>query len=135
MPTHIISRMIRLGGIEFRSDMEVTNEGAKELDLVIPASAADQLVDFTADVSQLKSLVMIVDRDMTVHTNSNSVPVNTFDLKAGHPFQWVNGDPALRDTAGAAVTTDITALHVVNPDGEAAAAGRLQIYAIYDATV
>lgn len=135
MPKHILSRIVRAGGLEYRKDIEVEADGATERDVVIPASAVDQVVAFVSDVSQLKSLVFLTNRDITVKTNSLGAPANTFSLKADRPFQWVNGDPPLRDTTGAAVTTDITALHVVNPDGSGAAAARLQIFAVEDSTV
>jgi hypothetical protein len=98
----------------------------------IPAASNPLALGFTMDVSQLKLLYMLAKGDLIVKTNSNGSPPNTFTLKAGVAFAWATGGLALTDTAGVAVTTDITSLQVVNASAEAV---DLQIRALYDPTV
>lgn len=134
MPKHILSRTIRAGGLEYRADIEVVSGRATEIAETILASAVDRQVAFTADISQLKSLMIMTDRDVVIETNSGSAAANTFNIAANRPFQWIEGDPALRDTGGT-VVTDITSLFVTNPDGDAAGPAALKIFAIEDPTV
>lgn len=89
--------------------------------LSVADGVTDQEVVLAVDVSALKSLYMLSTKDVTVETNSASTPDNVFTLKANVPFIWQAGGPALRDTAGAAVTVDIAKLYVTNASGAAAA--------------
>lgn len=102
------------------------------IDESIPASTTDQLVAFVLDVSQLKGIFMVSDYAVTVETNSGSTAANTFTLPANTPYMWVLGDAAMRDTAGAVVTTDITALYVTNG---ASSSALFQLRAVVDPTL
>src|SRR3954463_12891010 len=84
----------------------------------IPAGA-NNLVAFSLDVSQLKGLYIVSPVALVLKTNSSGSPGNTITLTPGQAFMWMTGDAALRDTAGAAISTDITALYVTNPDTDA----------------
>src|SRR5947209_6105838 len=85
------------------------------IDETIPAGSAAQQVALTLDVSQVKGLFLTSNQDLTIKTNSSGSPANTFALAANTPFSWVTGGVALKDTAGAAVTTDITTIYVAVP--------------------
>ena|SRR5688572_29899204 len=108
-------------------------QGGAELNLdeLIPAGSNPLAIIFAMDVSQLKLLYLVSDKDITVKTNSNAVPVNTFTLAAGVPFVWGAGGAALRDTGGNLVNTDITSLQVVNAGEDDAT---LQVRSLYDPT-
>lgn len=97
----------------------------------VPAPSTNMAVAFAAIVAKLKWLYMVCDQDITVETNSGSSPVNTFTLAAGVPFVWTVNNPALRDTAGTAVTTDITGLFITHA-GETA--GTFELRAGIDPT-
>jgi hypothetical protein len=93
----------------------------------IPASVANALVAAEIDVSQVKGLFFLSDRDLTVKTNSSSTPANTLNLKANEPQTW-NEKSGLVSP----LTVDVTALYVSNA---AASPATLQIIVIYDPTV
>ena len=117
-------------GEQISKAVTVSSGGAAIIDEVIAPAAADALVAFVADVSQLKGLYITASAAMTIETNSAGSPVNVFTLVTDTPFMWVNGDAPLRDTAGTTVTTDITALYVTSTDG-----GTLQIRTLIDPTL
>lgn len=96
------------------------------------AEGADTLVALTLDVSQVKSFYMVSDQAIVVETNSSGAPVNVFTLAADKPFIWFEGNGTWRDTAGTAVSSDITALYVTNASG---ASATLQIRSLVDPTV
>lgn len=124
--------------IGFRGGDAITKqpsvEGGAEINLdeLIPAATNDKATIFAMDVSQLKSLFMVSDRAVTIETNNSGAPINTFSLLPNVPFVWQVGGPALRDTAGTAVVTDITQLFITNPG---AADALVQIRALFDPTV
>lgn len=133
MLTHTFVRGWNNGGSSISKTLGVTSGAELNVDESIPAATTDQLVAFAMDVSQLKGLFIVSDKDLLVQTNDGTTPINTITLAAGVPFVWVNGDAPLRDTAGAVITTDITRLYATNADATNAAL--LQVRALYDPTV
>ncbi len=130
MFTHRLTLGWASGSGSLQKSFDVTGGAEAGIDEAIPADSTNLALGFTADVSQIKSLFMLSDVDVVVETNSGSIPANVFTLAAGVPFVWHTGGAALRDTAGTAVTVDITALYVT-----AVAAAALQIRALLDPTV
>lgn len=100
--------------------------GQVRIDETIANGDTDKAVNFTLDVSTLKSIVILSDRALTLETNSSSAPTNTIVLKAGVPYVW-NTDSY--DTCK--ITADVTSLFVTNGTG---ASARLQIDAVTDVT-
>lgn len=133
MFTHTFNRSWSRAGESIVKSVDVLGGAENNIDELIPAATTDQLVAFTADVSQIKGLFIVSSLDVLIQTNSGSAPANTFTLAANVPFLWIHGDAAIRDTAGVAVTADITALYVTNEDTDTAAA--LQIRCLVDPTV
>lgn len=131
--THYHSRAFTSSsGRTFSGTASATAGGEVFLDEPIAASTPDQAFVFTLDVSQCKGLWFKSDVDCTVETNSSSSAVNVFTLVAGVPFSWMYGGPALRDTAGTAVTVDITQIFVTVAG---ATAGTFQAAVLYDPTI
>lgn len=84
----------------------------------------------TCDVSVAKVVFMLATTATLVETNSGSSPANVFNLAAGVPYLWTaSSGAAWYDTAGTAVTTDITSLFITN-----AASTDLQILILADPT-
>lgn len=129
MLSHSITRAWSRGNEQLLKQFAVQAGAEANLDESLPIGT-NTLVAFALDVSQCVSLFLLSDVALTLKTNSSGSPVNTFTLAAGVPFCWVLGDPPLRDNAGAAVTTDITALYATN-----AAIAQLQIRCLFDPTV
>jgi hypothetical protein len=78
------------------------------------------------------SLFIVATGALTLKTNSSGSPANTITLVKDEPFLWRTGDGTLRDTAGSAITTDITGLYITNPG---AAAVDLKLFALVDPTI
>lgn len=96
----------------------------------LPAGATTALV-FDLDVSEAKMLAIRSDVAVTIRTNSASAPDNTISLAANQSFLWPIGGGELKDSLGAAITADISRLHVTNAG---AAAGTLRVDAFVDPT-
>lgn len=133
MFTHTFYRSWGREGQTITKSIDVSAGKEVNIDEEIPAATADKLVAFNLDISQCKGLFMVSNVPVTIETNSSSAPANTFTLAANIPYAWVFGDSAMRDTAAAAVTVDITSLYVTNADAEDAAL--LQIRCLTDPTV
>lgn len=132
MITHRISQGWSNGGNGLSRTREISAGAENNLDESIAAGAVNQLVAFVLDVSQLKALYLLAAAALTIKTNSSGAPANTFVLQPGVPFVWHDQMPALRDTAGVAVGTDITALYVSNAGADAVV---LQLRSLLDPTV
>lgn len=133
MLTHSFTRGWTNGGGTISRTIAVQSGAELNIDESIPALTTDQLVAFAMDVSQLKGFYIVSDLPLVLETNSAGSPVNTITLAANIPYVWVFGDAAIRDTAGAVITTDITAIYATNV--HATQAALLEIRALYDPTV
>jgi len=92
----------------------LSGTGGNELSETLAIGTNTQF-SFTCDVSQIVGLYIKASTACTIKTNSSGSPVNTFTMAANAPFLWTSSDGgALRDTAGTAVSTDITTLYVTN---------------------
>lgn len=105
-------------GIQVSAAFSIEGGGKLDLSETIPGGSSNLQLTAALDVSALKLLVLLCDRDITIETNSGGSPVNTFSLSAGVPFVWFAQQGALRDTGGTAVTTDITALFATLAAGD-----------------
>jgi hypothetical protein len=133
MITHSFRRSWSRPGETLGGDVEVTAGKEVNISEPIPAESTNLLVACAIDVSQLKGLYLISNLDLVVKTNSSGSPANTFTLYAGVPYMWMEGDSAIRDTAGNAVTVDITAIYVTNAHETAEA--QFDLRALVDPTV
>ncbi|MEQ1862325.1 MAG: hypothetical protein ABMA13_20595 [Chthoniobacteraceae bacterium] len=119
-------------GLGFSRTTEKTADGENNRIVPVAAGVQNKAVALTIDVSQLKGLALLSDKAVKIETNSSSVPANIFNLAAGVPVIWFDGDPALLDTEGGAVTTDVTQIFITNDGDEDA---EVQIGVLVDATV
>ena len=133
MLTNTFTRTWSNSGEQISKAVSISSGAEISIDDSIAAAQTNKLVAFAADVSQMKGLYMVSSLDLAVETNSAGAPANTFTLSANVPYMWVFGDAAIRDTAGVAVITVITALYVTNPSAETAVA--LQIRMLIDPTL
>ena len=90
------------------------------------ATGTNTLVAFTADVSQMKTLLLYSDVSMTIKTNSSGSPDATVTLVAGQPLVWnsINGQT---NPFG---STDVTALYATN-----ASTAAFTLKCLFDPTV
>lgn len=107
----------------------ITGTGVTRISETI-SSGTDTQVMFTCDVSAVKVFFAKASTATTVETNATNGSVNVFTLAAGVPFLWTSSDGgSFRDTAGTAVSTDVTTLYVTN-----VASTDLEILVLLDAT-
>ena len=121
-----ITEKFVFGDVTIGSAYTITDALVAGLDVSIPGSTTDQQHVFPLDVSQVKLFVALCDRDITLETNSSSVPANTLSLTANVPYVWRTGKPD-----SFKLTTDVTSIYATLAAG---AAARLQIHAVLDST-
>jgi hypothetical protein len=87
--THKITYTINRGtGIPNSSKQSsVTNDGDFRIPIDIPVGANFE-VTIAFALANLKSIVVLVDDDVTLKTNSSGAPDDTFDLKNDEPLIW-----------------------------------------------
>jgi len=93
-----------LGPVSFTS----TGTLGINIGTVAGASATTEY-DISIDVSQLNSIFLYSDGDLTLKTNSSSVPDQTITIKSGVPFFWTK-DMGITNP----LTTDVTKFYFVN---------------------
>lgn len=123
---HIVQERVTVGGDTVYAGNTLESGSRVSIDEQI-AVGTDTLVALTVDVSQVKSIFILSDRNITLETNNGGSPVNTLALKANIPYLWFTNK---YDTMK--FTSDITALYVTNASGGTA---RLQIEILVDPTV
>lgn len=100
------------GGDVLNFPVDIQAGAEHNLDELIPGGSTDLSVAFALVLAKLAALYIVADRAMAIETNSGSSPANTITLAANVPFVWNSNMPAIRDTAGVAISTNITALFV-----------------------
>lgn len=71
-------------------------------------SVTNQLMTIAFSVTNLQSLYLLADKDLTIKTNSSGTPADTLNLKAGAALVW-------RKSTGyyaKPLTTDVTAFYL-----------------------
>lgn len=125
-----ISHILTFGWTQGSNSLskQKTVTGGQELNIseAISANQTDLLIACVIDVSQLKSIYMLASQNMTIETNSATVPGTTIVLDANEPYVWHSDSPQANPFG----STDVTALYVTNTT-----AGDLDIRALIDPTV
>lgn len=101
-------------------------DGSDSREITIAIGASDYEVVIAIDFSELKSLFIAADQDLTLETNSGAVPDDTISLKADAPMVW-NEDSYFSNP----FTADVTSIFVTNASGVATT---LIIEVVQDAT-
>lgn len=121
-----VQENITIGGRTFNVSNSFTGTGHTRVVDESIAIAADNLVAWTLDLSQLKMLYIHSTQIVTLETNSSSAPDDTIILAAGQPLIWYTG--YLYDNL---ITADVTQLFVTNASQ---AIATLNIECLFDAT-
>ena len=114
-----------------QTSYEETVPGTAETNIIAESIAdgvTDGAVNFNADQSQLKSVLLVASVAMTLKTNSSGSPQETIALAAGVPKIW----SLAQDLIGTCpFSGDVTALFVTNASG---GAGTLTVKTAHDPT-
>lgn len=84
-------------------------EGEDNRSLVVAALASNLQVDCAFDTARLVMAYLLSTKEVTLKTNSTSVPDDTLVLKAGVPLVWTNDDAGSNP-----FTVDVTTLYLSN---------------------
>jgi len=125
---HKVKIEVNAGGVVVSGQKTYEEELDTSVEVEVAGTTTDKEVLLSIDISQLTSLIMVSDQDLTVETNSASVPDDTITLAANVPYVW-NAD--LYGQASTKLTADVTALYLTNA-GATAATFKCEI--LYDPT-
>jgi hypothetical protein len=99
-----------------------TGDADAGLDTTIAASTTNQEFDIKFPHATIQSLVVFSSLDLTLLTNSTSMPGNTLNLKAGVGVYWG------QDWAGdCPFTADVTKIYVTNASGTTASSLKIRV--------
>jgi hypothetical protein len=90
-----------------------TADGEDNRDVTVPAAntLTPLLVNMACDVSQLKSLLISSDKDISIKTNDPDTPQETIPIKAGVPYIYVSNAGANNAVPFAG---DVTVMYFLN---------------------
>lgn len=129
MPVPTLNIAFSIGGLgtSLSKNKTITDEGDLCLEVEIANGQTNKLIAAVLDVSQVKGLVLMATKEMTLKTNDTGLPGNTIVLQPNIPrvFTGEAGEVS-------PLTVDVTAFYVTNASGED---GTFHAKAIYDATV
>ena len=125
--SHTITNTWTNGGAPIAKSVILAGGVEMNIEESIAGSSTDVQVNCPIDVSALKSIYMVADKDLTIQTNDGGSPDNTIALKANVPFVWDASSGYFPNV----LTVDVVALFVTNGTADAAA---LQIRTLSDPT-
>ncbi len=126
MYQHSIHNIIQGAGITVDKTNNYSGSMLTGLDETIPANGSTTFSNFDVDVSEVISVFMLCDRDITLKINDDGTPDATINLWAGKPLYWTE-DAYFSNPLG---SVDCTSLKATLAAGEDAS---LQIEVIQDA--
>lgn len=125
--THSITKSWTNGGAPISKVVETAAGQEVNIDESIAGGSTDLELMCGVDVSALKSLFILSDRDLMLQTNDGSSPDNTINLKANQPFHWNAADGYFSNP----LTVDVASIFATLAAGDAAT---LKIRALIDPT-
>lgn len=132
MATHVVTTFLETAGDRIPSDptegkLTLTGGLQTRIEETIAGGATNTQVNLAIDNSELISLFIYCDRDLTIKTNSSGAPDNTINLRAGEPLHWHEN----AYFANPVVAADVTKIYVTLAAGDDAT---LIVETIQDAT-
>jgi hypothetical protein len=103
------------GGASVQGAVATVADAEDNRDITVPPATTDMPVALTLAFAQLKSLFMLSDKDVSFQTNNAAVPIDTINLKANVPYQWVSAGGVTNP-----ITTNITSVFLTNAGATAA---------------
>jgi hypothetical protein len=125
--THTFTETWSNGGSPVSKATEVAAGQEINIDETVTGNSTDLQINVGIDVSALKSLFMLCDRDITIQTNDGSSPDDTISLKANKPLIWRASEAYFANP----LTVDVTEIFVTLAAGDDAT---LKIRALVDPT-
>ena len=129
--THTLNPVYISSGGQVSLPMNQTSGAETNLAEPIPAESTDLVVAWGQDVSQVKSLLVYSDMDLTVKTYNGASLVSTIALLANVPLVWQTGGYYTLTNVG--FSGDFTQVKVSN--GSTTTAATLYVRCLYDPTV
>lgn len=127
MAQHSITRGWAQAGLSYQKTQNVVADSEVNADVAVPDSSTDLEALLPVDVSQVKSIFILSDQDVTLETNDGSTPADTIALKADVPLIWELSNGYY----DCPFSEDVTAMYFTNASGSAAT---VQIRTLQDLT-
>lgn len=100
------------GGTAHNQDVDITSESVQLHSFTVAGTTTDQQQSIAVDISQLKSLYIHSDQNITCETNSSSAPQETLTILANKPLQWYSDMPGV--AVGDLFAGDVTSTYWTN---------------------
>lgn len=124
--SHDFTEAILSGGTSLNKTNTFTGDGRLSIEASVATGEENFEIDCVLDVSELSSLYIVSDQDVTFETNDGAAPPETIALLADVPYIWTSSSYHTN-----LLETDITALFISNTSGETAI---VNIEFLYDCT-
>lgn len=124
--SHTLTEKITTDGHSVEKSNTYTGGLQVSLSEAVADSETDYEIVVTMDVSEIESVMIVSDQDVTLETNSGDTPDDTLSLVAGVPYVWTSDSYHV-----CLLTTDITSIFITNASGSEAT---LKIEAVIDPT-
>lgn len=114
MPTHKILRQWQSGNESVSQEESPSADSETNLDVAVPDASADLQANVAIDISELASLFISADQDLTIYTNdaAGGSPDDTIALKANKALVWTPNCGYSNP-----LSADVTALYITNASG------------------
>lgn len=113
--THTVSTAWSNGSKSISKTVSLDGDTETNLDVIVPDGTTDQAETVSIDVSELLSVFIVSNVDVTLETNDGTTPDDTIPLKAGIPYLWQSGGYFTN-----LLTADVTAFYFTNASGQQA---------------
>lgn len=126
MATHTVTKTVKTPEGTLSYSHDYTASLSVEVQETVATGSTDAQITFDVDVSEVESIFIVSDQDVTLETNSGSAADDTFSLLANKPLEWQSDSYHANP-----FSADITDLYITNSSGSTAT---VIARAIYDAT-
>lgn len=119
MPTHILKReyqRVQSPAETITREETITADSGTDVNITAPDGETTESA-IAIDVSELKSLYIDSNVDVTIKTNIEGAPDDEIPVTGGLPIMWSENDDAANPFSSG---TDVTSFHIVNASGDEA---------------
>jgi hypothetical protein len=114
-----ISVAMAIGGLRLSQDIPIVAEQFVRSEFTVANGQTAFHANLAVDISQMKAILILSDKAVTIKTNSSGSPDDTVVLAANVPYLWYAG-PTIDASDENPFDADITDLYIANASGATA---------------
>lgn len=117
--TFTISVAMAVDGLRLAQDIAITAEQFLRSEFSVANGQTAFQANLGIDISQLKAIMILSTKAITIKTNDSGSPADTIVLQANVPYLWYAG-PTIDATDGNPFDADVTDFYIANASGATA---------------